>query len=54
LWLDTFYFEADHRFSTSHDYKVAKIVSDFTFCSTKLVINDIELVILSNIPRPII
>lgn len=28
LWLDTFYFEADHTFSTSHDYKVAKIIAN--------------------------
>ncbi|WET51269.1 RteC domain-containing protein [Chryseobacterium indologenes] len=28
LWLDTFYFDADHRFSTSHDYKVAKILAN--------------------------
>jgi len=28
LWLDTFYFEADHRFCTSHDYKVAKIIAN--------------------------
>lgn len=28
LWLDTFYFEADHQFSTSHDYKVAKIIAN--------------------------
>jgi len=28
LWLDTFYFEADHSFSTSHDYKVAKIIAN--------------------------
>ncbi|OFV12526.1 tetracycline regulation of excision, RteC [Sphingobacterium sp. HMSC13C05] len=28
LWLDTFYFEADHRFSTSHNYKVAKIIAN--------------------------
>lgn len=27
LSLDTFYFEADHRFTTSHDYKVAKIIA---------------------------
>lgn len=27
-WLDTFYFEADHRFCTSHDYKVAKIIAN--------------------------
>ena len=26
--LDTYYFEADHRFSTSHDYKVAKIIAN--------------------------
>ncbi|SFQ76272.1 RteC domain-containing protein [Flavobacterium akiainvivens] len=26
--LDTFYFEADHRFSTTHDYKVAKIIAN--------------------------
>lgn len=26
--LDTFYFETDHRFSTSHDYKVAKIIAN--------------------------
>ena len=28
LWLDTFYFEADHCFATSHDYKVAKIIAN--------------------------
>ncbi|TWI18806.1 RteC domain-containing protein [Sphingobacterium siyangense] len=28
LSLDTFYFEADHYFSTSHDYKVAKILAN--------------------------
>lgn len=28
LSLDTFYFEADHRFSTSHDYKAAKIIAN--------------------------
>lgn len=28
LSLETFYFEADHRFSTSHDYKVAKIIAN--------------------------
>ncbi len=28
LSLDTFYFEADHSFSTSHDYKVAKIIAN--------------------------
>lgn len=28
LCLDTFYFEADHSFSTSHDYKVAKIIAN--------------------------
>lgn len=28
LTLDTVYFEADHRFSTSHDYKVAKIIAN--------------------------
>lgn len=28
LGLDTFYFEADHSFSTSHDYKVAKIIAN--------------------------
>lgn len=27
LSLDTFYFEADHSFATSHDYKVAKIMA---------------------------
>lgn len=27
LSLDTFYFEADHSFATSHDYKVAKIIA---------------------------
>ncbi|PZP42872.1 MAG: tetracycline regulation of excision, RteC, partial [Pseudopedobacter saltans] len=26
--LDTHYFEADHSFSTSHDYKVAKIIAN--------------------------
>jgi len=28
LWLDTYYFETDHNFSTSHDYKVAKILAN--------------------------
>src|SRR5690554_2467737 len=28
LSLDTVYFETDHRFSTSHDYKVAKIIAN--------------------------
>lgn len=28
LSLNTFYFEADHRFTTSHDYKVAKIIAN--------------------------
>ncbi|MCT3673383.1 MULTISPECIES: RteC domain-containing protein [Bacteroidota] len=28
LSLDTVYFEADHRFSTSHDYKAAKIIAN--------------------------
>ncbi|MFH6967176.1 RteC domain-containing protein [Flavobacterium sp. FlaQc-28] len=28
LNLDTFYFEADHNFVTSHDYKVAKIIAN--------------------------
>lgn len=28
LSLDTFYFEADHNFATSHDYKVAKILAN--------------------------
>lgn len=28
LWLDTIYFEIDQCFSTSHDYKVAKIIAN--------------------------
>ena len=28
LSLDTVYFETDHRFSTSHDYKVSKIIAN--------------------------
>src|SRR5690606_28005862 len=28
LWLDTYYFQSDQSFSTSHDYKVAKIVAN--------------------------
>ena len=28
LSLDTYYFEADHKFATSHDYKVAKIIAN--------------------------
>lgn len=28
LNLDTYYFETDHNFSTSHDYKVAKIIAN--------------------------
>lgn len=28
LSLDTIYFETDHRFSTSHDYKAAKIIAN--------------------------
>lgn len=26
--MDTVYFETDHRFSTSHDYKAAKIIAN--------------------------
>lgn len=26
--MDTYYFEVDHSFSTSHDYKVAKIIAN--------------------------
>ena len=28
LWLDTYYFQSDHSFCTSHDYKVAKIIAN--------------------------
>jgi len=28
LWLDTHYFQSDHSFSTSHSYKVAKIIAN--------------------------
>lgn len=28
LSLDTYYFEADHNFTTSHDYKVAKVIAN--------------------------
>lgn len=28
LTLDSFYFQADHRFSTSHDYKIARILAN--------------------------
>jgi len=28
LWLDTYYFQSDQTFSTSHDYKVAKIIAN--------------------------
>lgn len=28
LWLDTYYFESDKTFSTSHDYKVAKMMAN--------------------------
>lgn len=28
LWLDTYYFQSDQSFSTSHDYKVAKIIAN--------------------------
>lgn len=28
--LDSFYFQADHRFSTSHDYKIARILANDT------------------------
>lgn len=28
LSIDTYYFEADHNFTTSHDYKVAKIIAN--------------------------
>ena len=28
LSIDTYYFEADHSFSTSHDYKAAKIIAN--------------------------
>lgn len=28
LWLDTYYFQSDQSFSTSHDYKIAKIIAN--------------------------
>lgn len=28
LWLDTYYFQSDQSFSSSHDYKVAKIIAN--------------------------
>ena len=28
LWLDTYYFQSEQSFSTSHDYKVAKIIAN--------------------------
>ncbi len=28
LWLDTYYFQSDYSFSTSHDYNVAKIIAN--------------------------
>ena len=28
LWLDTYYLQSDQAFSTSHDYKVAKIIAN--------------------------
>src|SRR5690606_21426656 len=28
LWLDTYYFQSNQSFSTSHDYKVAKIIAN--------------------------
>src|SRR5690554_4066693 len=28
LWLDTYYFQSDQSFSTSHDYKVAKMIAN--------------------------
>ncbi len=28
LWLDTYYFQSDQTFSTSHDYKIAKIMAN--------------------------
>src|SRR5690606_39261883 len=28
LWLDTYYFQSDHSFCTSHDYKVTKIIAN--------------------------
>ena len=28
LWMDTYYFQSVHTFSTSHDYKVAKIIAN--------------------------
>src|SRR5690606_6098210 len=28
LWLDTYYLQSDQTFSTSHDYKVAKIIAN--------------------------
>lgn len=28
MCLDTYYFQSDHSFSTSHDYKVAKIIAN--------------------------
>lgn len=48
LWLDTYYFQSDQSFSTSHDYKVAKIMAndliqvyleDQLYCTYKRFIN---------------
>lgn len=46
LSLDTYYFESDHTFSTSHDYKVAKIIANDliqVYLEDQLFINNINL-----------
>ncbi|PVH24519.1 RteC domain-containing protein [Sphingobacterium corticibacter] len=48
LGLDSYYFEADHNFSTSHDFKVAKIIANDLiqiFLENQLrIINEIDIV----------
>lgn len=50
LTLDSFYFQADQRFSTSHDYKVAKILANDAI----KVFIETEILKLSNKPKDVI
>lgn len=54
LWLDTYYFESDQTFSTSHDYKVAKIIANDliqVYIEDQLYSNTEKGDILTDLPR---
>ncbi|WP_434059693.1 RteC domain-containing protein [Myroides odoratimimus] len=54
LWLDTYYFESDQTFSTSHDYKVAKIIANDliqVYIEAQLYSNTEKVDSLSDLPK---